>query len=547
MVTAASPASRVAAGPRDRWRRVPFGLLAAGCAVVALLVAALRPLVDIDVYWHVLVGQQILDGVPVAEAGRGWSAAPVPDTWVSTQWLAEVGFAALFDLDGWTGLLWFRYAGVALVLVVLALTTVRGRSIPAAAVPFGLGACALAGFAQERSQLVTYLLAPVVGALVLRALARGVLPRWWLVLPVVAVWANIHGGWVIAALGCGLVVLGRWLDHGLRDRVAVRALGLTLVVLVAACLTPVGPANLLSSWRFSQAASVLIVEWAPVNPLDAANGGLLWTALLLVWAVSWATGRPRPPRSQVLVVLALLAFGLLAWRNIPVAVLLLAPMLAERLQRTWAPTPRSPGWSSLRWSSLGRSDRAAAAVLVVALVLGGVLVGRSGEIPADQPTALAVAVAALPGDQRVLNDYNTAGVMLFCGRPGQVLVSVDGRTERFGADYLGRYRDLMALRPGWEALLDELSPTAAVLANTSPLVEALVSARGWRQVAATPAGYLLLLPPTPGKAEVAPVQPAARTDASCTAAAAVATSPSSAAAEAAPTTSAHTSASRSST
>jgi len=321
------------------------------------------------------------------------------------------------------------------------------------------------------------------------------------------------------------VVLGRWVDHGWRDWVAVRALGLAAVVAVGASLCPLGPANLLSPLRFSQAASVDIVEWQPVTPFAVPEGGLLWIAMVLPWVLSWAFARPRPPRSQLLVVVVLVGFSLLAWRNVPVVILLLAPMLATRLADSWPSASLAAQGGRTTWATLRPLDRAGAVLALVALVVGGGLVGRFGEIPAAQPVTLALRIAAMPGVPRVLNDYNTAGILLFCAGPDRMKVAVDGRTERHGADYLRRYGDLMALRPGWQDLFAELDPTVALLTDRSPLAEELVRHRGWRVVALTGSGYLLLVAPTPGKADVAPVHPAARTDASCTAAAAVASRP----------------------
>ena len=49
------------------------------------------------------------------------------------------------------------------------------------------------------------------------------MPRWWLALPLVVLWANLHGGWILAPATLALVALGRLLDHGIRDRLARRA------------------------------------------------------------------------------------------------------------------------------------------------------------------------------------------------------------------------------------------------------------------------------------------------------------------------------------
>ena len=78
-----------------------------------------------------LVGQEILHGTPVAEAGRGWSFAPVPDTWVSTQWLSEVLFARLNDVGGLAAFPVFRTVTAGLSRLVLAGVTLGRRPVRA--------------------------------------------------------------------------------------------------------------------------------------------------------------------------------------------------------------------------------------------------------------------------------------------------------------------------------------------------------------------------------------------------------------------------------
>jgi hypothetical protein len=127
--------------------------------------------------------------------------------------------------------------------------------------------------------------------------------------------------------------------------------------------------------------------------------------------------------------------------------------------------------------------------------LGGLatLPGRD-LLPRDEfPVQLAQAVGDLPGPQRVLNDYNVAGLVLYlAGRDDRV--AIDGRTDRYGARYIEDYIGMKALREGWEAMLEDLDPTAALLERDSALAHVLVIEQGWSEVGREGSWVLLAAP-----------------------------------------------------
>ena len=101
----------------------------------------------------------------------------------------------------------------------------------------------------------------------------------------------------------------------------------------------------------------------------------------------------------------------------------------------------------------------------------------------------------LPPGQRVLNDYNASGVVLYFAPPG-TKVAIDGRSDRYGAQYISSYVKLMALKGDWEGLLQRLAPTSALIRSDSALAHVLVTERGWTQIAAE-GDYVLLQAPPP--------------------------------------------------
>ena len=427
----------------------PWALLAAITTAAVTIAAAFGPIRDIDLFWHLLAGDAIRTGTPIREAGRGWSfASTVPDTWVSSQWLAELLLSWIHDLGGFPALVAYRVVTTALALLVLTLVCLRRRPAVAGAIPFTIAALALAGTTQERSQQLTFILAPLVGWWAERLWREGRLPRWYVVLPLTIGWANFHGGWVILPLALGLAAVARWVDNGWRDRVAPKAVALAIGCFLASMISPLGPANSIAAFTFSK-ATAQIAEWKQVEFWNPQALSLI--GLLLITVVAWALGRTRPRIGELILTFGLVGFGFLAYRDITPAVLMLAPVVTGVITRALPDCRASFGSDHVpaprrRWARQGtRLGRTSLAIGAAAMIVGlAFAFGSSSIAPADAPMKLYQRVAEHPGPVKVLNTYNLAGPLLFYGgRPPHVQVGIDGRTEHYGADYIQQYNDVL--------------------------------------------------------------------------------------------------------
>ena len=371
----------------------------------------------------------------------------------------------------------------ALVAVgVLAHSTLRGRPSALAGFPFLIASTAILIVSQERPNQITLIGAAALGSVLLVGLAQGRLPRWWALLPLTWVWANFHGGWVLAPAVLGLVAVGRILDHGWRDSTARRASLLAVGSLAVGTLNPAGLESTLASIRFSQ-ASDFIQEWTRTIPLK----GVGYTAAAMVITIGVAWTRYRVPRSEAVATLALVLFGWTAIRNVAPSVVMLAPLAAHALTSAFPSVGRG---REPRWSAV------AGVLLVIAFAAVG-LAGASARDPLPYekyPVTLAERIRDLPGQQRVLNDYNVAGFVLHFADPADQ-VGIDGRSDRYSPEYIEAYVGLDDLRGEWRPLLDELGPTAALLKTESALAQVLVTEFMWTQL--DQAGdWTLLVPST---------------------------------------------------
>lgn len=243
---------------------------------------------DPDLWGHLRYGEMILDGHGLPrEDVFSYTAYGAP--FYDHEWLADLVFAALFRLAGSAGLIFFKLAVCALMLLAMwdACRSAGERLAPAeCAHPLGVAAVMIAALAviapgaTFRPQLFTMVFLAVELALLLRGdhrlRAGGVrtLPLELAAMPLLLlVWANVHGGFLV---GLGLfgvyggVTLGESLLALVRGRSAPldsrRMAALTAVCLAAVAAPLVNPYGVELYVYLAQTLDMHgeISEWEPV-------------------------------------------------------------------------------------------------------------------------------------------------------------------------------------------------------------------------------------------------------------------------------------------
>lgn len=447
----------------DTGRPGVWTLFAALSAVGVLLLSA-GPLRDVDRYWHISIGSEILSYRSL-DFPEPWSFVRRPP-WRSSAWLSEVVFVAIDALLGDLGFRLLRLFVGGATLALLARVLLGRRPDVWGPLVFSVVALQLFPFIVERPQLFSLPLLIWLAVVSQRVLCAGRVPPWWQVALVTYLWANLHGLWVLTPVALTLAMLAVLLQSPTSARALVRPLAAcVLAAFAVGTLTPAGPRLLLTPFLLRDAAQG-VREWQPTSLTSPIAWGLL--ALLVLMFLGWARAREPIPVSEIVWTLAWAGFALLAVRNIPPATLLLAPVVLGRLQETF------PGVSS----SL-RVPRSWVAAVLVSGGLGALaVVSLVPNLPRGTPLALVARLSDLNEPVRLLNDPNVGGLVIAYAEP-QVKVAVDGRADRYGAAFLGEYRDLMNLKPGWQVTLASLHPTHAFLLDDVPLALRLEEDPQW--------------------------------------------------------------------
>jgi hypothetical protein len=211
--------------------------------MLATMIACADNFADPDLWMHILVGRVILGSghIPAVDL-YSYSAAGLP--WRNHEWLAQVILAAAYARLGVLGLKLLKLMAAAVAMCAIAAGL--SRTAAPAWVQRVLLLAAAAGITvqmQFRPHLFTLAMLSVVMA----ALAADVYcrrARQWPLIPCFALWANLHGAFIVGlgALGVAALVLSAQ-EIWTRGRMA-RGPRLVAVVVGCAAATLLNPAGI---------------------------------------------------------------------------------------------------------------------------------------------------------------------------------------------------------------------------------------------------------------------------------------------------------------
>jgi len=429
----------------------------AAIAMLALVLFVPGVLNDGDTFWHIKAGEWIIgNGVVPHTDPFSYTKAGAP--WVAHEWLAEVALALAFRAGGWGGVV--ALTGVAAAAAFSQLARHLGRWLPVGAVllltVLAAGCVTPGMLARPHILALPFFEVWVAGLFIARKEGRA--PSWWL-LPVMCVWANMHGGYMLGLLLVLPLALEALLDAPADARgVVLRWGGFGLAALAAAALTPHGLTGLLFPFQLVGMAELgMIVEWratdfSTVQPLELVLVAGLYVAL---------TRGARLPPLRLLILLGLLHMALTHTRHqalVGVIVpLLLAGPLAAALPAL-RPGRRNAGWAV---GGLGLAGGLIALRLLVPVVPGG-----KTPVPAAAVAHVPAALAAQP----VFNEYSFGGYLIYAGiRP-----FIDGRADLYGPAFMQDYAAATAPnRAALERVLQTYGVRWTLLSPQNPAVELL--------------------------------------------------------------------------
>ena len=451
--------------------------------LVSLVLNTAKPLTNTDTYFHLRFGHEFLHGWSLRHPGSVSTFAT--NDWVPTQWLSEIVMARTEDRLGLAGVAWL--SGLLEVLLFLTVyAAVRRRAEPLVAMPVtGVALYAMQNGLSMRPQVVSYLFTAVVVAAWLGTLDdRRV--RWWLV-PLVWLWAMVHGMWPVALVVGAVATVGLALDRVPRG-VVLRSAAATVACAFAAAVTPVGPSLYGAVVQVGSRTSYF-AEWLPPDWVSWQSGGF---AVLLAATLVGLWGRGRNSWTETLLIVLAGVFAAYSDRTVAVGAAMLAPLAAAPLQAL----------VGRRTTVSRRERRAVLGGASLALVVLALAVPHTSADPMPEPAWADPALGGLPPGTKVLNDWDLGGYLMW--RYPRLDLVMHGYGDTFTTAELDRNNRFLLLSPGWEDDLHATGARVAVLRPWSRLAYALPAEEGWTIVHRS-ASLEMLRAPSGWRSPVPPV------------------------------------------
>lgn len=458
---------------------------------MASLAALVSPEADPDFWWHVRTGRYILEH---GLQSHDLYTFTVPGhVWTDHEWLTEVLMAWVY---GWGGMaaISIGFGLLTWTALLILARSARAGSEPYVIAGLGLALAVAAGgpIWGPRAQMITFFLTCLELYWIRSYLAGRSRALYWFPL-LMALWANLHGGWVI---GFGFLVIALVAEaaraiadrENLAARAHARRLGIIAAIsLVAVAATPYG-ARIYTypiETVFSPAQQQLIVEW--FSPDFHRNDLKPFEAMVFLLFVGFTLRRPS--LVDLLLSLAAVALALQSVRNVALFVAVTTPVLIQTWSAVWRDVAARQGWrlGNIQPRPLLAATTGLALVVISLATLVQVatrLKTQDALTRQEYPVAAADWLAQHPDvGTRMFNQYGWGGYLAYRFYPDpNRRVYIFGEAALMGDPLLNRYQDVAALRPNWMRVLNDDRVDYVIFNNNEALTDVLATEPGWTKV-----------------------------------------------------------------
>lgn len=481
---------------------------------------------DADIGWHIRNGEHMLATHAIARVDPfSYTLAGRP--WFAWEWLYDIIISGIHSVAGLNGVVIFSAFVIALTLALLFRFALKasGNLLVAFVLTLLSGAAASVHFL-ARPHVLSWLFT-LVWLQMLTSFQRDERAHLWILLPLTALWANLHGGFLAGLVLSALYLAGNlwtWSTTSCPNRRGraeqrVRHLGILLLLSVLAGLVnPYGYRLYTHIYHYLGSSFLMnnIMEF--LSPNFHTLQVKCFAALLLLMLLAVGLAATKLSAIDLLTLAFATWAGLYAARNVPIAAILItlaiAPMFGAAIRNL-------PDRSDLAFWVRGLATRVEAFsakmsamefrfnshVLAAAVALAVIAAGVSGyrvsaqKLPSsrapNQPgTApllalhfdekhLPVQAAEYMASHGIVSHFFApdlwSGYLIYRLYPN-VRVMFDDRHDFYGEALVRDYLKLKYVSYGWQNVLDKNEVNWVLVPPDSSLANALKAAGDWKVV-----------------------------------------------------------------
>jgi hypothetical protein len=447
---------------------------------------------DGDTGYHIRAGEIILKDLAVPRHDPfSFISPPLP--WTAHEWLSEVVMAIVHNALGLPGIV-FLFALLLATTYWLLFRWIRssGRNILADLLILVLVLLSSRLHWHARPHAFSLLLIVLLyQILILHQEDRG--NYLYVIPPMMLLWVNLHGGFIVGFLFMGIFLLGYILgflasNEEEKPGSASKGKQLSLVCaasVLAACVNPFDVHAFLFPFRLLSETFLMdrVQEFMSPNFHDAVPYRYLLLFLIGILGLSKAGLKA----TELILVLLFTSMSLYSARYIPLCAIVYAPILSRHGNIL---IQQYEGRGSIllqkRSSAYGKIDASAKGYLIPLIVVALFVAIASGKIPVRFPekTTPTDAIEFLRSNRvpgKIFNNDEFGDHIIYNLYP-QYKVFVDGRLDMYGTRILKEYEAVISLQPGWRDVLVKYDINFVFYYTDSLLSRILTSDEGWRRI-----------------------------------------------------------------
>lgn len=437
---------------------------------------------DTDVWWHLKVGEYIFEHRTVPKTDI-FSFSNTGHEWIAHEWGAELLYYSAYKTGGFLGLFGLNLVILSANYFLFGRLVYRAAAKDLTVTTVVVVICAVftAVFWVFRPHLAAYLL--FISFLSVLEMYRDGKNLLWLLPPLMALWVNIHGSFIM-----GIVLIGIYLISGLFSinfgRLVSRkwSLGerknlvITLLLVIAAVAVNPNTTKMYYYPFFtlnSEAIMESITEWSSPDfhlPIFKA-----FLAYLFVVYVTLVISQKTMDFKDILMLGLFTYLAMYGARNMGLFMFVTGPIWAERLAG---------------FLSHGRPQKQV--VVLNWMVLAGVVFYGIYSLPSQTPVEEKVNREWFPYQAvkymkknglkgTLFNNYDWGGYLLWTRFPDNTIF-IDGRSDVYEDRVLPEYMRITKLKPDAYDLLLKYNPQYILLKPDAPVNHLIKTKGDWIEI-----------------------------------------------------------------
>ena len=459
-------------------KKESFLLIIFVTSLLVFIVCANYP-IDPDMWWHLRNGQLVATRGSIPKVDQ-FSFTKLNQPWVNAFWLSDLIIYIFYKLGGLT-LLVIIFAILGVITYISIFKFISGNFLLKAILVI-LAAISTSPEWTIRPQVISFLILSSLNIYIIHNNNLNWKKYSWLPF-LFLVWANIHGGYIWGVLLLIAVIIGNYVEIFVFKNKTINKLELnkfsllSLISFLFITINPNGLDILKLPFQTINVSISSIMEWASPNFHDMIMQPFLWIVLLFI--TSSSLSKRRLPIDQLLKVIGFLFLAFISQRNIPLAIVVLLPIMIDNLSSLFNNNQNNV---SKKKSNLPRFVTYSLNTIII-LCLGFACAIRiysitsSSKISDIYPTQAVNWIHENHPKGNMLNSYNWGGYLIF--NLPEYKVFIDGRADLYGNELIGTWWDIVSDKPDAMPIIDKYGVNFVLLEPDRPIIKTLLD-NNWK-------------------------------------------------------------------